>query len=616
MSAAIGEGTILVVDVGTGEVSRRSLGAEEARLWLGGAGLGAYLVYTMVPADADPLGPDNMVVFTPGLVNGAPFITPGKCTFTAKSPLTGTVGDATMGGRIGALTRHAGYDAIVIRGSATKPVTVIVDDDEVRFRPSSDLWGLDTRRTSDALREELGQAFAVATIGVAGENMVRYANVDCDDRQSGRSGLGAVLGSKRVKAIAVPGTKRLRVAHEEELTALLAINHRRLSEYSSWQGDRDNGTGGFTDWVNEERGTFPTRNWQQSVYEERDRIVPQHWAPIYGVRSKACYGCMKPCGKLLHVDDGPYSGTVVDGVEYETIYSLGGQIANPDPELLAHLNELCDVLGLDTISAGVVVGWAMEASERGMLTAFDLGGLDVTFDNPECAPDLLRRIAHREGIGDLLAEGVARASAIIGQGSESFAIHVKGLEPPAYDVRGMKTLALGFAVSPRGADHLKSGAYLVDLMGKFGPFKGVDRFSPEGRGVMVKHLEDLFAVYDCIGVCKFARRLYTNADLADAVRVVTGQTLSEEELFEVGERITNIRRLFNCREGMSRKDDTLPPRVMSEPIAEGPSKGHLVPEEELQSMLDDYYRERGWDDQGRPTVDKLEELGIGDLAYW
>jgi aldehyde:ferredoxin oxidoreductase len=607
---------VLVVDVGEGGHSHRALSPGEARLWLGGAGLGAYLVYDMVPARADPLGPDNVVAFTPGLVNGAPLITPGKCTFTAKSPLTGTVGDATMGGRIGALTRHAGYDAIVVTGAASEPVTVVVDDAEVRFRPSSDLWGTDTRRASEAIREELGHAFAVATIGVAGENMVRYANIDCDDRQSGRSGLGAVLGSKRVKALAVRGTGRLAVAHEEELAALMEDNHRRLSEYSSWEGDRDNGTGGFTDWVNEERGTFPTRNWQLSVFDDRGRIVPQHWAPVYGVRSKACHGCMKPCGKLLRVTDGPYEGTAVDGVEYETIYSLGGQINNPDPELLAHLNELCDVLGLDTISAGVVVGWAMEAAERGLLTRFDLGGLDVGFDNPECAPELLRRIAQREGIGDILAEGVARASAIIGQGSEDFAIHVKGQEPPAYDVRGLKTLALGFAVSPRGADHLKSGAYLVDLMGKFGPFEGVDRFSAEGRGVMVRYLEDLFAVYDCLGVCKFARRLYSNEDLANAIRTVAGPTLSEREMFEVGERVTNVRRLFNCREGFSRKDDTLPPRVMREPITDGPSKGQMVPEGELQAMLDDYYLERGWDADGRPTAERLEQLGIVDLAYW
>ncbi len=609
-------GRILYVDVSTGEADRKAMDPEVARLWLGGAGLGAYLVYTRVPAGADPLGPDNAVVFTPGLVNGVPLITPGKCTFTARSPLTGTIGDATMGGRLGMATHHAGYDAIVITGRSVKPLTVVVDDDEVTLRPSSDLWGRDTRQTSEDLRREMGHEFAVATIGVAGENMVKYACVDCDDRQSGRSGIGAVLGSKMVKAIAVRGTKPFRIAHEDELPSLLESNHDKLAADRSWDDMRRNGTGGFTDWVNTEKGTFPTRNWQESIYHDRDRIVPQHWAPIYGVRSKACHGCMKPCGKLVKIEDGPYDGTVVDGVEYETIYSLGGEICNPDPELLAHLNELCDIYGMDTLSSGVVMGWAMEASEKGLLTAFDLGGMDVGFHNPACAPELLRRIAHREGIGDLLAEGVAKASAIVGQGSEEFAIHVKGQEPPAYDVRGLKTLALGFAVSSRGADHLKSGAYLVDLNGKFGPFEGVDRFSAEGRGEMVMHLEDLMAFYDCLGVCKFSRRMYGNADLADAVRLVTGQVLSEEEMFRVGERVTNLRRLFNCREGFSRKDDTLPHRVMHEPIKEGPAKGHLVTEEELQMMLDDYYSERGWDADGRPTSEKLEELGISDLAYW
>ncbi len=607
---------VLHVDVTSGEVTVEDLPPEAEELWLGGAGLGAWLVYDLVPQGADPLGPDNVVVFTPGLVNGAPFVTPGKCTFSAKSPLTGTIGDATMGGRIGAVTRHAGYHAIVIRGRSVKPVTVVVDDDRVTLRPSSDLWGLDTRRASEELRRELGQDFSVATIGVGGENMVKYACVDCDDRQSGRGGMGAVMGSKGVKAIAVRGTGRLPVAMAEELPALMEANHEKVSSDRTKDGMRRNGTGGFTNWVNEERGTFPTRNWQLSVYDDRDRIVPQHWAPVYGVRSKACYGCMRPCGKLVRVEDGPYEGTVVDGVEYETIYSLGGVICNPDPELLAHLNELCDVYGLDTISAGVVIAWAMEAAERGLLTEFDLGGLDVGFHNPACAPELLRRIAHREGVGDLLAEGVAKASAIVGQGSEEFAIHVKGMEPPAYDVRGLKTLALGFAVSPRGACHLKSGGYLVDLNGSFGPFEDVDRFSSEGRGEMVMYLEDLFVMYDCLGVCKFSRNMYEVADLADTVRVMTGRRLSEEEMFRVGQRVTAVRRLFNCREGFGRKDDTLPWRVMNEPVKEGPSEGHQVTEEELAHMLDDYYRERGWDTDGRPTEALLGELGISHLMYW
>lgn len=608
-------GNVLVVDVTDGAVERRPLTEGEAELWLGGAGLGAYLVYTMVPVGTDPLGPGNVLVFTPGLVNGVPLITPGKCTFTARSPLTGTIGDATMGGRIGMATKHAGHDAIAVRGRSVKPVTVVVDDDDVRLRPSSDLWGLDTRRTSEELRGELGHDFAVATIGVAGERGVRYACIDCDDRQSGRSGLGAVMGSKMLKAIAVRGTRRLPVAHEEELPDLMARNDERLRADKSWDDMRRHGTGGFTGWVNEERGTFPTRNWQLSVFEARERIEPQHWAPKYGVRSKACHGCMKPCGKLVRVEEGPYEGTVVDGVEYETIYSLGGEICNGDPELLAHLNELCDVYGMDTISAGVVVGWAMEAAERGLLTEFDTGGLDVGFHNPACAVELLRRIAHREGVGELLAEGVARASRIVGGGSEDFAIHVKGQEPPAYDVRGLKTLALGFAVSSRGADHLKSGGYLVDLMGKFGPFEDVDRFSPEGRGEMVKYLEDLFAVYDCLGVCKFARKLYDVPDLADAVRLVTDRDLSPEALLRVGERVTTLRRLFNCREGLSRKDDTLPHRVTHEPVVEGPSQGHMVTPEELQAMLDDYYGERGWDADGVPERATLEALALDHLDY-
>ncbi len=607
-------GSILTVDVGTGERRVEPTPEEAARLFIGGAGLGALLAYQRIAARTDPFGPGNMVILTPGLLNGAPFITPGKCFFTSKSPLTGTIGDASMGGRIGAAVKHAGYDAVVLGGAAREPVSLVVDDGDVRLRPSRDLWGRDTRAASEALRAELGHAFAVACIGVAGENLVRFALVDCDDRQAGRGGIGAVMGSKRLKAIAVRGTRRLGVAHEGDLAKAMADNDRALREYKSWDGDRRHGTGGFTDWLNTERGTFPTRNWQRSTYEDRARIVPQHWSPLHMVRSKACWGCMKPCGRVLAVREGPHAGAMVDGVEYETIYSLGSEICNGDPELLIRLNELCDVWGLDTISAGVVIGWAMEAAERGMLDAFDLGGLDVGFHNPGCAVQLLRRIAHREGIGDLLAEGVRRASDIVGQGSDAFAVHVKGMEPPAYDVRALKTLALGYAVSSRGADHLKSGTYLADLFGKFWHFEGVDRLSPEGRGPICRDLEDLMAVYDCMGVCKFARRIYGAEGLLAPLRTMTGLELTEPQLLEAGARTTAVRRLFNVREGLSRKDDTLPPRVMDEPIADGPSKGHLVDRAQLDMMLDDYYGARGWDREGVPTRESLEALGIAHLA--
>jgi len=607
-------GSILTVDVGTGERRAEPTPEEAARLFIGGAGLGALLAYQRIAARTDPLGPGNKVILTPGLLNGAPFITPGKCFFTALSPLTGTLGDASMGGRIGAAARHAGYDAIVIAGASSEPVSVLVDDGDVRLRPSRDLWGLDTRAASEALRAEVGHEFAVACIGVAGERLVRFALIDCDDRQAGRGGLGAVMGSKRLKAIAVRGGRRVELAREDELPRLMADNDKLLREYKSWDGDRKHGTGSFTDWLNIERGVFPTRNWQRSVYEDRARITPQHWSPLHMVRSKACWGCMKPCGRVLAVRDGEHAGAMVDGVEYETIYSLGSEIANPEAEQLIHLNELCDVWGLDTISAGVVIGWTMEAAERGMLDAYDLGGLDVGFHNPGCAVELLRRIAHREGIGDLLAEGVRRASDIVGQGSDAFAVHVKGSEPPGYDVRAMKTLALGYAVSSRGADHLKSGTYLVDLFGKFWHFEGVDRLSPEGRGPICRDLEDLMAVYDCLGVCKFARRIYGVEGLLAPLRTMTGLELTERQLLDAGARTTVVRRLFNVREGLTRADDTLPPRVMREPIADGPSKGNLVDQAQLDMMLDSYYDARGYDRDGVPTRESLEALGIAHLT--
>jgi len=422
------------------------------------------------------------------------------------------------------------------------------------------------------------------------------------------------MGSKRVKALCVRGTGRVEVADEPALPALMRDNDRRLREYKSWDNDRRYGTGTFVDVMSKEKGTLPTRNWQLSTFDGADKVSPYAWAPRLSIKSKACWGCMKPCGRVLRVPDGPYAGTQVDGPEYETIYSLGSEICNSDPELLARLNELCDDYGLDTISAGVCIGWTMEAAERGLLSRFDLGGLDVGFHNPACAVELLRRISHREGFGDILAEGVRRAAEEVGLGSEAFAVHVKGQEPPAYDVRGLKTLALGYAVSSRGGDHLKSGAYLVDVLGKFWRFEGVDRLSPEGRGAMCRDLEDLFAAYDCVGVCKFARRLYGSEGLLVPVRIMTGWELTEADLLRVGERVTNLRRLFNLREGLTREDDALPPRVTEEPIADGPSKGNRVSRQELARMLDDYYAARGWDRDGVPTMETLDRLGIEHLA--
>jgi aldehyde:ferredoxin oxidoreductase len=370
------------------------------------------------------------------------------------------------------------------------------------------------------------------------------------------------------------------------------------------------GTSEFTNWMNEEKGVFPTRNWQQGVFDEREQIDPYYWQPKYVKKNLACFACTRPCGRLFRIDSGKYNGTVFDGIEYETVFALGSQCGNPDVEALAKASELCDIYGIDSISAGGCIGFAMELFERGILTREDAGDIDLRFGNGDVVPKVVDLIARREGIGDLLAEGVKRAAETIGKGAEDYAIHVKGQEPPAYDVRGIKGMGLAFMTSWRGACHLKSSAYALELVGKNWKLQGVDRLSAENKGEEIKFQEDYITIYDCLGVCKFSRKIYMIEGFLDLLKAVTGLDFTEDELMKVGERLTNIKRLFNLREGLTRKDDMLPKRILSEPIPDGPSKGHYIKPEEAEMMLGDYYRARGWDEDGVPTVEKLNELGI------
>lgn len=602
-------GSILHVDLGTGTISKEALPDEMVKKYLGGAGFAVRLLYDRSQPKRDAFDPSNPLIVTPGLFDGFGVPTGGKVVFCTKSPLTGLIGDSVMGGSIGAELKHAGYDAVVITGRAKEPSYLLIDNDSVEIKDASDLWGSTVPVTAEKVKEREGDV-KVASIGPAGENLVRYACVDCDDRQAGRAGVGAVMGSKNLKAIAVRGTKDL-VPHDPK--ALLDLNLEylnRMTESSAYESDTKYGTGEFLEWINADRGVFPTRNWKEGMFDERKEIDPYHWAPIYMKKNKACFSCSKPCGRLFTIDKGRFAGLAIDGIEYETLYSLGGVCGTGDIETVAKGNEICDYEGMDTISAGDAIGFAMDLYENGILTREETGGLDLNFGNSDAELRLLEMIARREGLGDILADGVRMAAERIGKGAEKYAVHVKGMEPPAYDVRGIKGMALAFMTSTRGACHLRTCAYALELTGKFWKFKDVDRFSSEGKGEEITDMEDLVVLYDALGVCKFSRGYFFAEGFTDVLKAVTGAEINEEELLRTGERINNLKQLFNLREGMTRQDYVLPEKITSVPIPEGESRGHLVTVEEMDKMLEDYFVARGWGPNSVPTREKLNELGI------
>lgn len=603
-------GKILKIDLTTGRHSTRTFDESHVRKYLGGQGFAVELVYHGVPQGTDALDPKNVLAMAGGVFDGFPVGTGGKVAWAAKSPATGTLAESIMGGSIGPELKHAGFDAFEIFGKAESPSYIFIEDDKVEVDDAADLWGKDTREVPETLKKRHGWDVKVACIGVAGERLSKIACIDCDERQAGRAGLGAVMGSKNLKAIVIRGTKDL-VPHDPKKLLALALQYQKVYEAAgSWIEDTKYGTGEFLGWVNKERGVFPTRNWQESVFNEREKIDPYYWATRYVTKNKACFACTKPCGKLFEVKEGKFKGVAIDGIEYETLYSLGAACGNSDVESVARANELCDMLGMDTISAGVTVGFAMELFQRGFLTEKETG-VNLAWSNAsDAVPQMIELMGNRKGFGDVLADGVRVAAQRIGKGSERYAIHTKGMEPPAYDVRGMKGHGLSYMTSTRGACHLRAGFYAPELVGKFWKWEGIDRFSAVGKGPMVATMENFMCVYDSVGLCKFSRGFYLIAKLPEVIEAITGLKFTEDELLKIGERIHNMKGNFNAREGVTRKDWLLPKRILEDPIPEGVSKGHKISVEEMNLMLDDYMKARNWTADGVPTPEKLKELGI------
>ncbi len=583
---------------------------------LGGRGLASYLLYKYSPKNVDPLSPDNPLIIAPGALLGTGIPTISKTIISFKSPLTGLLGRSSVGAHLGNEIRKLGYDAVVVKGSLEGPGILVLDKDP-RIENGEDLWGLRIGETRKVLSERF-KGYSSCIIGPAGERLSRISIIDCNGRQAARGGPGAVMGSKMLKAIVAKGFKPPEVNDEKALKDLIKKWAKEVIRHPSSKSYINYGTPVTLKYTGK-LGVFPSLNWKKSTLSwcpdpERAQEELSSWGPKRSVTKNPCPFCNRVCSQVIETKLPAGEKVRVDGPEYETIYSLGSNLGICDLDKIAVLNHLADEYGLDTISLGVTLSWAMEALERGDLKPEDLDNIDLKWGNFNAIVNAIEKIAYKEGnIGKLLGDGVKRAVDKVKKGY-SYAIHVKGLELPAYDVRGLKGMALGFAVASRGGDHLTSSAYAVELAGKLWIFENVDPRRTEGKGKIVKMLEDLMAVYDTIGICKFSRYFYWPEEISEFLEVVTGLKLSPEDVLKVGERVVNLERLFNLREGMDPEDDTLPPRVLKEPIDEGPCKGCVVTLEELEDMKREYYEERGWSPvTGKPLKHKLIELGLNEL---
>ena len=606
-------GRILRIDLSTGKTKVSPLSVEYAKKYIGGIGLGMALLLENSEPGVDPLSPENPLILTTGPFSGTMAPTGGNGhAFVAKSPLTNGVGEAKSHGFFGSELKRAGYDAVIFENKAEKPVYVWIDDDSVQLMDAKHLLGKSPKETEDAIREDLGDYYIrVASIGLAGEKLARVAAIINDTtRAAGRTGMGTVMGSKNLKAIAVRGTKDVSVAKPEEFMEFVKMMHERMKGPATVKY-RTLGTP-LNVLVHNSLGALPTRNFTNAVFEGAEKVSGEYLNEHFVVKINGCSSCAMRCEHIAVVPEGPYKGTTTR-VEYEPLWSFGPHCGVDRMDAILKAMELCNYYGLDSLSTGNIVGFAMDCYEHGILTKEDTDGLELEFGNAEAMVELVHKIGKREGIGDILAEGVKRAAEKIGKGAEKFANHIKGLEMTGYDIRGLKTAALGYAVSFRGADHNRHGAYGLDLKGT------VDRFKVEkGRAKLVIDLENLYTIIDSLIICKFSRGTYYEGfkDLAKYYTLVTGIEMTPEELERTGERINNLGRLFNIREGFTRKDDHLPPKIMSTPIPDDTvSKGSYVTQEELDLMLDDYYATRGWTKEGVPTLEKLKELGLEDLAY-
>ncbi len=610
-------GKILRVNLSKEKISSEDLEETFYRRYFGGRGLIAYYLLKELEPRIDPLGPDNKLIFACGPVTGAPVSGSGRNSVGAKSPLTGAYGEAEVGGFWGAELKQAGFDAIIVEGKASEPVYLLIHDQKVELRDASRLWGLEIRKSQETIRNDLGDSrVKVAQIGPGGEKMVRYASVVNDlHHVAGRCGMGAVMGSKNLKAVAVKGSTRIPVRKPKRL--------RKLARWMAQNVDNvahalhTYGTGDAMD-VEEETGNLPIRNFRDGDFTEVDQISAQAVKEHVRVGMGTCFACAVACKKEVKVKEPWNVNPAYGGPEYETLASLGSNCGVADLKAVCKANELCQRYAIDTISTGVTISFAMECFERGLLTKEDTDGMDLSFGNAESMVKMVELIGEKRGLGALLAEGVKRAAEQIGNSAEEFAVHVKGQEVPMHDPRLKRGEALGYAVSPTGADHVHNihDTFLYPHLPKKYNSLGVlepvpvEDFGPK-KVRLYKYVGQWRTLNNFLVMCLFTP--WSVVQKVEIVRSVTGWNTSVFELMKVVERGNTLARIFNIREGFTEKDDWLPPRFFKPKTSGALSKTSVNPEE-LQKAKTLYYDMMGWTEHGVPKQSKLEELDIAWAA--
>jgi len=616
-------GKVLKVDLSKEKVLVEDLDKELVSKYLGGAGFCARVLYDLIEPGLDAFSPDNPLMFATGPLTGTMFPQASRYVVAAKSPLTGIWGEAHAAGHWAAELKFAGFDYILITGRSEKPVYLWVCDGKAEIKDASSLWGKTTYDTEEEIREEYGDPHVkVACIGPAGENLVRYAGILNEGRIAARSGMGAVMGSKKLKAIAVRGHGAIDIAEKEKYLDFIRNMYDKMLSNPFTESRVKYGTTSLIELMNE-IGRLPTYNLRQGVFEEYKKIGGERLRQTYFVKPKADFACLQRCGRIVRVPKGPYA-CFGKGPEFECLAALGSRCGNSDLASIVYMHHLCNLYGMDTVSTGATISWAMECYDEGLITKEDTGGLDLSWGNHEVMVKLIEMIAFRKGFGDLLAEGSWRAAKRIGRGTEKYLMTIKKQEIAGQEPRGQKSMGLANATAARGADHLY-GFPVLDEIGFEEDIKKrigaqylpevADRLNPKYKGIMVKKCEDFSVLVECVGVCKYGTvvpPVYYYDEIAEALTLTTGIEFTPEQLMIIGERVVNLNRAFNAREGITRKDDSLPDRLTKVPGPKGASKGQVV---ELDQMLDEYYTERGWDlETGLPTEKKLVELGLEDIA--
>ncbi|MFP4344214.1 MAG: aldehyde ferredoxin oxidoreductase family protein [Anaerolineales bacterium] len=612
-------GRALVVDLTEGTHHVETLPEAWYRSYVGGEGVAMRWLYDLIDVDADALEPQQPLIFATGPLTGTAAPCSGRCVVVFPSPATGTIGAANAGGHFAPALKRAGWDLLLVKGKAEKPVTIFINDDEVEIRDAQTVWGKGVAETEDTLKKELGVSnLQIASIGPAGEKGVLFASIMTDKHRAfGRGGPGAMMGSKNLKAVAVKGTHPLPIADPD---ALRAAGKEAREELFAEAFVRDElhpfGTPSFYDAINA-LGILPTKNWQQTTYPESvGKLTHEAYHENLEVKPYACFGCPIACGRVTTIKEGPYAGMHGGGPEYEAVAAFGSKCLVDDLNAITAANHLANDMGLDVISAGQVIATAMEWYEAGLLTAEDTGGLELNWGNAEAVVAAVKAIAHREGVGDLLAQGVKRAADKLGAAALPAAMEIKGLEMPADGMRASKGEAVVLASSNRGADHLRPYASSIDAFGYVEPELGITEtvdFLEDGDKGWVQPLEALSMATNMLGVCLFASiTLAVKASTwAKLLSTALGQEISKNELLLAGERVINLERLINARLGFDRSHDTLPRRFLAEPAPDGRGEGQVV---DLETALTSYYEAVGWSPEtGLPTAGTLERLGLQDL---